>query len=140
MKLNALTAISPIDGRYRRQVEALAPYFSEFGLIQYRVRIEIEYFIALCELPLPQLQSFDKQLYAPLRKIYTDFTEADALHIKETEAITNHDVKAVEYLLKRNLSNWESLPSRSLSILALLPRTSTTRPFRCCSRKPCKRK
>lgn len=85
MILNSLSAISPIDGRYRRQVESLAPYFSEFGLIHYRVRVEIEYFIALCELPLPQLESFDKALYAKLREIYENFSENDALAIKETE-------------------------------------------------------
>ncbi len=100
MILNSLSAISPIDGRYRRQVESLAPYFSEFGLIHYRVRVEIEYFIALCELPLPQLESFDKALYAKLREIYENFSENDALAIKETEKTTNHDVKAVEYFIK----------------------------------------
>jgi len=104
MQLNSLTAISPVDGRYRKQVQNLAVYFSEFGLIQYRVRVEIEYFIALCEIPLPQLQSFDPQLFGPLRRIYQEFTEADALRIKETEAITNHDVKAVEYFIKEKFS------------------------------------
>jgi adenylosuccinate lyase len=100
MILNSLTAISPIDGRYRRQIESLAQYFSEFGLIHYRVRVEIEYFIALCELPLPQLEGFDKKLYKKLRAIYEKFSEKDALKIKETEKITNHDVKAVEYFIK----------------------------------------
>lgn len=100
MILNSLTAISPVDGRYRRQIENLAQYFSEFGLIHYRVRVEIEYFIALCELPLPQLESFDKKLYKKLRAIYEKFSEKDALKIKETEKITNHDVKAVEYFIK----------------------------------------
>jgi adenylosuccinate lyase len=104
MQLNSLTAISPVDGRYRKQVQNLAVYFSEFGLIQYRVRVEIEYFIALCEIPLPQLQSFDPKLFGPLRRIYQEFTEADALRIKETEAITNHDVKAVEYFIKEKFS------------------------------------
>jgi adenylosuccinate lyase len=98
--LNTLTAISPIDGRYRRQIENLAKYFSEFGLIHYRVRVEIEYFIALCELPLPQLEGFDKGLYKNLRAIYENFSEKDALKIKETEKVTNHDVKAVEYFIK----------------------------------------
>jgi adenylosuccinate lyase len=100
MLLNTLTAISPIDGRYRRQIENLAKYFSEFGLIHYRVRVEIEYFIALCELPLPQLEGFDKGLYKNLRAIYENFSEKDALKIKETEKVTNHDVKAVEYFIK----------------------------------------
>ncbi|MFN6947214.1 MAG: lyase family protein, partial [Cytophagaceae bacterium] len=103
MELNALTAISPIDGRYRNQVKSLAPYFSEFGLIKYRVKVEIEYFIALCELPLPQLKDFDKSAYIKLREVYTKFSEADALKIKATEKITNHDVKAVEYFIKEKL-------------------------------------
>ena len=105
MQLNTLTAISPIDGRYRRQVEKLAPYFSEFGLIRYRIRIEVEYFIALCELPLPQLEGFDKTIYTDLRALYLDFTEADALRIKEIESVTNHDVKAVEYFIKEKLKD-----------------------------------
>lgn len=105
MQLNTLTAISPVDGRYRRQVEKLAPYFSEFGLIRYRIRIEVEYFIALCELPLPQLEGFDKTIYADLRALYLDFTEADALRIKEIESVTNHDVKAVEYFIKEKLKD-----------------------------------
>lgn len=98
--LNTLSAISPVDGRYRRQVENLAKYFSEFGLIHYRVRVEIEYFIALCELPLPQLEAFPKSLFANLRAIYEQFSEEDALKIKEIEKTTNHDVKAVEYFIK----------------------------------------
>ena len=100
MLLNTLTAVSPIDGRYRRQIEQLAQYFSEFGLIHYRVRVEIEYFIALCDLPLPQLEGFDKNLYPNLRAIYENFSEENALEIKETEKTTNHDVKAVEYFIK----------------------------------------
>lgn len=100
MLLNKLTAISPIDGRYRNQVEKLSEYFSEFALIRYRVRVEIEYFIALCEMPLPQLKGFDKHMYASLRMIYTEFTEVDATKIKEIETVTNHDVKAVEYFIK----------------------------------------
>ncbi|KAB7729131.1 adenylosuccinate lyase [Rudanella paleaurantiibacter] len=107
MELSALTAITPVDGRYRRQVTALAPYFSEFGLIRYRVRIEIEYFIALCEWPIPQLADTDKNLFPTLRGLYENFTEADALRIKEIEATTNHDVKAVEYFIKEKL---QSLP------------------------------
>ncbi|RIV22197.1 adenylosuccinate lyase [Fibrisoma montanum] len=104
MNLSALTAISPVDGRYRRQVDALAPYFSEFGLIRYRVRIEVEYFIALCEWPIPQLQGVNAADFANLRALYETFTEADALRIKEIEATTNHDVKAVEYFIKEKLA------------------------------------
>jgi adenylosuccinate lyase len=100
MILNSLTAISPIDGRYRNQTQDLAKYFSEFGLIQYRVRIEIEYFIALCELPLANLKSVDKTVFPALRAVYQNFTEEDALKIKEIEKVTNHDVKAVEYFIK----------------------------------------
>jgi len=100
MNLNVLTAITPIDGRYRRTVADLAPYFSEYALIRYRVRVEIEYFIALCEIPLPQLADFDKSLFGDLRKIYSDFSEADAQAIKDIEKVTNHDVKAVEYFIK----------------------------------------
>jgi adenylosuccinate lyase len=100
MILNSLTAISPIDGRYRNQTQELAKYFSEFGLIQYRVRIEIEYFIALCELPLANLKSVDTVVFPALRAVYKNFTEEDALKIKEIEKVTNHDVKAVEYFIK----------------------------------------
>ena len=100
MNLTELTAISPIDGRYGRLTKGLRTYFSEAALIKYRVRVEIEYFIALCELPLPQLADFDKSLYGAIRNIYIDFSEADALAIKEIEKITNHDVKAVEYFIK----------------------------------------
>lgn len=100
MNLDLLTAISPIDGRYRGKTETLAEYFSEYALIKYRVRVEIEYFITLCELPLPQLASFDHALFARLRQIYLSFSEADAQRVKDIEMITNHDVKAVEYFIK----------------------------------------
>ncbi|MEG1546455.1 MAG: adenylosuccinate lyase [Bacteroides sp.] len=100
MELDLLTAISPIDGRYRGKAEALASYFSEYALIKYRVQVEVEYFITLCELPLPQLKGVSKQVYISLRNIYQHFTEADAQRIKDIESITNHDVKAVEYFLK----------------------------------------
>ncbi len=100
MELNSLNAISPIDGRYRSKTVSLASYFSEEALIKYRVKVEIEYFIALCEIPLPQLQNFDKNKYTDLRKIYTNFSVADAQQIKDIEKITNHDVKAVEYFIK----------------------------------------
>ncbi|KAA9324946.1 adenylosuccinate lyase [Adhaeribacter soli] len=101
MNLNALTALSPVDGRYRKQTAGLAAYFSEFGLIRYRVQVEVEYFIALCQIPLPQLAGFPTEQFAFLRKIYTGFSEADAQAIKTLEQTTNHDVKAVEYFLKQ---------------------------------------
>ena len=100
MKLDALTAISPIDGRYRAKTELLADYFSEYALIAYRVRVEIEYFITLCELPLPQLKGFDHALFERLRDIYRNFDETSAARVKEIEQTTNHDVKAVEYFIK----------------------------------------
>ena len=100
MQLNQLTAISPVDGRYRSKCESLDNYFSEFALIRYRVRVEIEYFIALCEIPLPQLSDVDHATFPALRAIYEGFTLADAERIKEIESVTNHDVKAVEYFLK----------------------------------------
>lgn len=100
MQLTQLTAISPVDGRYRSKCETLDNYFSEFALIRYRVRVEVEYFIALCEIPLPQLADVDKSVFPKLREIYLHFTLADAERIKEIESVTNHDVKAVEYFLK----------------------------------------
>ncbi|WP_372793214.1 adenylosuccinate lyase [Lutibacter sp.] len=100
MSLTILNAISPIDGRYRNKVESLAPFFSEEALIKYRVKVEIEYFIALCEIPLPQLSKFNTALFDELRSIYRNFSSADAQKIKDIEAITNHDVKAVEYFIK----------------------------------------
>lgn len=100
MNLTKLNAISPIDGRYRGKIEKLANYFSEEALIKYRVKVEIEYFIALCKIPLPQLISFDNSLFDKLRQIYIDFTAEDAQKIKDIESITNHDVKAVEYFIK----------------------------------------
>ncbi|HOU26535.1 MAG TPA: adenylosuccinate lyase [Paludibacteraceae bacterium] len=98
--LNLLTAISPVDGRYRSKVDELTNYFSEYALIRYRVQVEIEYFIALCELPLPQLNNIEKKVFPVLRSIYTSFSVADAQKVKDTESITNHDVKAVEYFIK----------------------------------------
>ena len=103
MELDVLTAISPIDGRYRNKTEELAGYFSEYALIRYRVRVEIEYFIALCELPLPQLKNFDHSLFESLRNIYLNFSEQDAARVKEIESVTNHDVKAVEYFIKEKI-------------------------------------
>ncbi|MEM9647778.1 MAG: adenylosuccinate lyase [Bacteroidota bacterium] len=101
MPVNQLNAISPIDGRYRNKTEALGYYFSEEALIKYRVRVEIEYFIALCEIPLPQLKDFDTSLFPKLQNVYLDFNAEDALAIKEIEKTTNHDVKAVEYFIKQ---------------------------------------
>lgn len=107
MSLNPLNAISPIDGRYRAQLESLADYFSEQALIRYRTLIEVEYFIGLCELPLPQLKGIDKQLFADLKSIYQNFSPSDAAEIKEIEKTTNHDVKAVEYFLKKKFDQLE---------------------------------
>ena len=100
MGISSLTAISPIDGRYRGKTEALSEYFSEYALIRYRVRVEIEYFISLCQLPLPQLATFPQGLFEQLRDIYRNMTEEQAQRVKEIEKTTNHDVKAVEYFIK----------------------------------------
>ena len=100
MPLSSLNAISPIDGRYRSKVNELAPFFSEEALIKYRVLVEIEYFIALCDIPLPQLKTIDRTIFADLKAIYTNFSSEDALAIKKIESVTNHDVKAVEYFIK----------------------------------------
>lgn len=105
MHLNPLNAISPIDGRYRQKVEELSSYFSEYGLIKYRVLVEIEYFIALKELDLPQLKDFDKKYYTDLRNIYKNFNQENALKVKEVEKITNHDIKAVEYFIKEKFED-----------------------------------
>ena len=112
MSLTPLNAISPIDGRYRSKTNELADYFSEEALIKYRVLVEIEYFISLCNLPLPQLANFDEHLYTELRAIYKKFSAADAKAIKDIERVTNHDVKAVEYFIKEkfdtlNLSKYK---------------------------------
>jgi adenylosuccinate lyase len=100
MSLYALNAISPVDGRYQSKTKELSSYYSEAALIKYRLRVEVEYFISLCELPLPQLENFDVKLHEPLRKIYLEFSDDDAQEVKEIESTTNHDVKAVEYFLK----------------------------------------
>src|SRR6056297_176350 len=100
MNIENLTAISPVDGRYRGKTENFDRYFSEFGLIKYRVLVEIEYFIALSEIPLPQMKELDEKKHSELRKIYQGFELDEARKIKEIEAVTNHDVKAVEYFLK----------------------------------------
>jgi len=100
LDLSPLTAVSPIDGRYRNKTSLLSSYYSEYALIRYRIKVEIEYFIRLCELPLPQLITFDRGLFSRLRKIYEDFSPSDAERVKSIESITNHDVKAVEYYIK----------------------------------------
>ena len=106
MELSPLTAVSPIDGRYRSKTQSLDQYFSEFALIRYRVRVEIEYFIFLCELPLPQLSDFPHDLFPCLRTIFQDFTPEDAQRVKDIESVTNHDVKAVEYFIKEKIDTF----------------------------------
>ncbi len=105
MEFNALDAISPVDGRYRNVTRSLADYFSEAALIRYRIQVEVEYFIALCELPLPQLSGIDKKQFPALRKIYQNFSAADAQAVKDIEKVTNHDVKAVEYFIKEKFTS-----------------------------------
>ena len=105
MSLTYLNAISPIDGRYRNKIESLSPFFSEEALIKYRVKVEIEYFISLCKIPLPQLKEFDNSLFNDLRDIYLHFTTKDAQRIKDIESVTNHDVKAVEYFIKEKFDD-----------------------------------
>ena len=105
MNLSTLTAGSPVDGRYRKACQQLSDYFSEAALIRYRVQVEVEYFIALCNLPIPQIESIDKNLFDSLRNIYRNFSIEDALRVKDIERVTNHDVKAVEYLLKEKFDN-----------------------------------
>ncbi|RLD23474.1 MAG: adenylosuccinate lyase, partial [Bacteroidetes bacterium] len=105
MSTHSLQAISPIDGRYASKTKALIPFFSEEALIKYRVQVEIEYFIALVELPLPQLSNFDTSVFAILRKLYTEFSSDDAQNIKNIEKVTNHDVKAVEYFIKEKFDD-----------------------------------
>ena len=116
MVLDQLTAISPIDGRYRGKTEPLASFFSEFALIKYRVRVEVEYFIALCELPLPQLKTINPDIFETLRNIYKNFSESDAQRIKDIEKVTNHDVKAVEYFLKEEFDKIGGLDAYKESI------------------------
>lgn len=111
MILSELTAVSPIDGRYRSKTQDLAKYYSEYALIRYRIQVEIEYFIALCELPLPQLSNFDNKLFGRLRQIYKDFDEKGAIRVKEIESVTNHDVKAVEYYIKEQFDQIGGLSS-----------------------------
>lgn len=103
--MNTLKAISPIDGRYRNKTESLSNYFSEESFMKYRIKVEIEYFIALCEIPIPQIKSIDRNIFENLRKIYRNFSEKDALEIKEIENVTNHDIKAVEYFIKKKFDD-----------------------------------
>ena len=103
MNLSPLQAISPVDGRYRKTTSKLADYFSESALIKYRIFVEIEYFIALCDAKISGLETFDSNLYPQLRSIYQNFNDNDAQQVKDTESITNHDVKAVEYFIKTKL-------------------------------------
>ncbi len=119
MELNSLTAISPIDGRYRDKVKELDIYFSEYGLIRYRIMVEIEYFIALCEMHLPQLNTFEKRVYENLRNIYKNFSLQDAQQIKDIEKVTNHDVKAVEYFIKEKFDMLELEKYKEFIHLAL---------------------
>jgi len=105
MELNSLTAVSPVDGRYRQKVEELSNYFSEFGLIKYRLQVEVEYFISLVEIPLEQLMGFPRESFSALRSLYEEFTLADAEQVKEFERVTNHDIKALEYFLKERFDN-----------------------------------
>ena len=130
MELSALSAISPVDGRYRNLTSDLDQYFSEFALIKYRVQVEIEYFIALCELPLPQLSDFRPSDFEMLRGIYRIFSIADAIKIKDTEKITNHDVKAVEYYLKGRFDDMKLQSTRNSSISDSPPRILIIPPFR----------
>ncbi len=134
--LNSLTAISPVDGRYRNTTGKLADYFSEQALIRYRIRVEVEYFIALCELPLPQLADIDHTKFAALRALYLDFAPADAERVKEIESVTNHDVKAIEYIIKEKMDSLGLGLTRNSYISASPRRTSTTRPSRSRSKTP----
>ena len=135
MLLSNLTAISPVDGRYRKVTERLADYFSEYALIRYRVRVEVEYFIALCELPLPELKGIGTTAFERLRGLYRDFSTADAERVKEIERTTNHDVKAVEYLLKEKMDALGLGACKEFVHFGLTSQTSTTRPFRSRSRR-----
>ena len=132
----SLLAVSPIDGRYSRQTEPLREYFSEYALIKYRVRIEIEYFIALCEIPLPQLADFDKTKFEALRDIYRNMTPEDAAKVKDIEKVTNHDVKAVEYFIKDRFKEMDIMKWESSFISDLHHRISTTLLSLSHSRKP----
>jgi adenylosuccinate lyase len=139
MTLNPLEAVSPIDGRYRRTTEMLAGYFSEGALIRYRVRIEIEYFIALCNIPLPQLRGFNGQHFEALRDVYRHFSIADAQKVKDIEKMTNHDVKAVEYFIKARFDKLDIGAFKEFIHFASPRRISTTRPCPWRSKRPGRR-
>ena len=124
MSLSALNAISPIDGRYRSKVSELAGFFSEEALIKYRVLVEIEYFIALCKIPLPQLQGIDKDNFGSLRNIYNKFSSEDAEKIKSIEKITNHDVKAVEYFIKEQIEGLKEKENRTARVSRVVKRAA----------------
>ena len=130
MDLTELTAILPIDGRYRSKTEPLAGYFSEYALIRYRVRVEIEYFITLCELPLPQLAEIDHSLFEQLRDIYRNFTVEDAQRVKDIEKVTNHDVKAVEYFIKEKIDALGSVADEKIAPLGSVYGCATAVPFK----------
>ena len=138
VELSPLTAISPVDGRYRNKTQSLDAYFSEYALIRYRIRVEIEYFIALCELPLPQLEAFPHNLFPKLRAIYEDFSLADASRVKEIEAVTNHDVKAVEYFIKERFRTLDATAQSERAIefihfgLTSQDINNTAVPLSCC--------
>jgi adenylosuccinate lyase len=121
-------AISPVDGRYYSKVQELSQFFSEFALIRYRLLVEVEYFIALCELPLPQLKDFDKVRFPELRKVYLSFSEPEAEKIKDIEKTTNHDVKAVEYFLKEKFDELDFRNTVNSFILVLHRRILTIQP------------
>jgi adenylosuccinate lyase len=123
MELNKLTAISPVDGRYRSKTETLSDYFSEFGLIRYRVMVEVEYFIALCKVGISGLSDVSSKQQEELRKIYTDFSINDAEKVKDIEKVTNHDVKAVEYFVKEQFEQLGLDAFKEFIHLGLLPRT-----------------
>ena len=129
MELSALTAVTPIDGRYHEKTSPLSDYFSEFALIRYRVRVEIEYFIALCELPLPQLEGVPHDVFPMLRSIYQDFTIQDAQRVKDIEKVTNHDVKAVEYFIKEKMDENENLKSQFSTLNSQLSNLNSIKNF-----------
>jgi len=129
MELSALTAVTPIDGRYHEKTSPLSDYFSEFALIRYRVRVEIEYFIALCELPLPQLEGVPHDVFPTLRSIYQDFTLQDAQRVKDIEKVTNHDVKAVEYFIKEKMDENENLKSQISNLKSQLSNLNSIKNF-----------
>jgi len=134
--LHELNAVSPIDGRYRSKTESLSVYFSEEALIRYRVLVEIEYFIALCDLPLPQLAEVKPTVFSALRSLYENFSTADAQAIKDIEQTTNHDVKAVEYFIKQAFDRLDLAPYKEFIHFGLTSQDIKTRPFRYQPKRP----